>query len=221
MYIGTSPFFFFRMFNIVIKPIIRIILITVDIIAVVTALVYLFVPGIDITVHILSFIMFGTLFWEILLILLKLFSLKDKTLKRAVLILLIITVFFIPFMLMDYIISISPIFDFLMTVDNLSRPVYFLIISIFSIIFTFVYFNRPGYRKNNELTVYFLDKFKITPREKEIIELVLKGDNNKTIGEKLFISPKTVENHITSIYQKMAVNSRVQLAQMIFNNSEK
>ena len=221
MYIGTSPFFFLHMFNIVVKPIIHLLLITVDIIAVVTALVFLFVPEIYFTVHILSFLMFGTLFWEILLILLKLFTLKDKILKSAVSILLIVTVFFTPLMLMDYVISIFPIFDFLKTVDNLSRPVYFLIISILSIIFTFVYFNRPGFRKNNELTVYFLEKYRITPREKEIIELVLRGDNNKAIGKTLFISPKTVENHITSIYQKMAVNNRVQLAQMIFNNSEK
>ena len=221
IYIGTSPFFFIRMFNIGIKPIIHLFLIIVDLLAVITALIYLFAPGMVITEHILSFLIFGTLFWEILLIVLKLFSLKDKILKRAVSILLIVTVFFIPFMLMDYVISIFPIFDFLIAADNLSKPIYFLIISILSIIFTFVYFNRPNFRKNNELTVYFLEKYRITPREKEIIELVLKGDNNKAIGETLFISPKTVENHITSIYQKMSVNSRVQLVQMIFNNSEK
>lgn len=145
------------------------------VLAVITAIVYLIAPGLGFTVHILSILMFGTLFWEILLILINLFSLKDKTLKRAVSILLIVTVFFIPLMLIDYVISIFPLFDFLRMIDNLSRPAYFLVISVLSIIFTFVYFNRPGFRKDDELTVYFLEKYRITPREKEISVTDLNG----------------------------------------------
>ncbi len=78
-------------------------------------------------------------------------------------------------MLIDYVISIFPLFDFLRMIDNLSRPAYFLVISVLSIIFTFVYFNRPGFRKDDELTVYFLEKYRITPREKEISVTDLNG----------------------------------------------
>lgn len=221
IYIGVSPFFFLRLFNIDIKSTIRFLLISVDILTVLTAFIYLFTPGVKITQTILSFFIFGTLFWEIILMIAKLFSLKDKTLKQAVSILLMVTMFFIPLLLIDNIISVLPVFHSLHAIDNLSKPLYLLVISILSIIFTFTHFNRPSFRKNNELTEYFLDKFRITPREREIIQLILRGANNKNIGETLFISPKTVENHITSIYQKTAVSSRVQLAQMIYNNSEK
>jgi LuxR family maltose regulon positive regulatory protein len=50
----------------------------------------------------------------------------------------------------------------------------------------------------------------LTSREIEILMLLDKGYSNKEIAEALFISYKTVENHTTSIYQKLEVRSRMQ-----------
>ncbi len=55
----------------------------------------------------------------------------------------------------------------------------------------------------------------ISDREKEIIRLVAQGLDNREIGEKLFISPKTVKNHITSIYAKTGARNRVQLVNLL------
>lgn len=55
----------------------------------------------------------------------------------------------------------------------------------------------------------------LTDREKEIIELIIAGMSNKDIGRKLFISIKTVKNHISSIYLKTSVKNRVQLSNFI------
>lgn len=60
-------------------------------------------------------------------------------------------------------------------------------------------------------------KYKITKREEEIINLICTGKTNKEIAEKLFISPVTVRDHLTSIYRKVNVNNRTQLAG-IFNS---
>ncbi len=60
-----------------------------------------------------------------------------------------------------------------------------------------------------------LKSFGITGREKEIIQLLLKGYNNKQICEKLFISLNTVKTHIYSIYQKTNVKNRMELANLI------
>lgn len=48
----------------------------------------------------------------------------------------------------------------------------------------------------------------LTPREREILELIARGFENKEIANKLFISPKTVRNHITHIFSKLQVESR-------------
>ncbi|WP_123042231.1 response regulator [Cohnella candidum] len=50
----------------------------------------------------------------------------------------------------------------------------------------------------------------LTRREAEVLKLMAEGKSNKTIGENLFISEKTVKNHVSSILQKMEVDDRTQ-----------
>ncbi|WP_373230773.1 response regulator [Cohnella sp.] len=50
----------------------------------------------------------------------------------------------------------------------------------------------------------------LTRREAEVLRLMAEGKSNKTIGENLFISEKTVKNHVSSILQKMEVDDRTQ-----------
>jgi len=53
----------------------------------------------------------------------------------------------------------------------------------------------------------------LTPTELDVARLVGEGLANKEIGAKLLISPRTVETHLTHVYTKLGLNSRVQLAQ--------
>jgi DNA-binding NarL/FixJ family response regulator len=57
-----------------------------------------------------------------------------------------------------------------------------------------------------------LIKPKLTPREEEIIELVAQGYSNKQISKKLLISEKTVKAHLTSIFNKLGITNRLNLA---------
>ncbi len=50
----------------------------------------------------------------------------------------------------------------------------------------------------------------LSPREREILVHMAKGYTNAQIGEALFISEKTVRNHITRIFEKLGVRSRAQ-----------
>ncbi len=49
----------------------------------------------------------------------------------------------------------------------------------------------------------------LTPREMEILQLVLAGYNNKSIAAEIFISKKTVEFHLDNIYTKIGVRTRL------------
>lgn len=51
----------------------------------------------------------------------------------------------------------------------------------------------------------------ISKREKEIIECLSHGLAEKEIGEKLFISPKTVNNHLDNIRKKLGVTKNVEI----------
>lgn len=48
----------------------------------------------------------------------------------------------------------------------------------------------------------------LTPRECEVLELIARGMDNGQIAQTLYISPKTVRNHIYRIFSKLQVNSR-------------
>jgi len=52
----------------------------------------------------------------------------------------------------------------------------------------------------------------LTPAERDIARLVGEGLASKDISARLFVSPRTVQTHLTHIYDKLGVNSRVQLA---------
>jgi RNA polymerase sigma factor (sigma-70 family) len=52
----------------------------------------------------------------------------------------------------------------------------------------------------------------LTPREREILESLAAGLSNKEIGEKLFLSEKTVKHYMTNILQKLQVRNRVEAA---------
>lgn len=54
------------------------------------------------------------------------------------------------------------------------------------------------------------DNNPLTRREAEVLRLMAEGRSNKMIGEHLFISEKTVKNHVSSILQKMDVDDRTQ-----------
>lgn len=54
----------------------------------------------------------------------------------------------------------------------------------------------------------FCDDFDLSPREREVAALLTEGLSNARIAERLFISTKTVETHVTSIYRKANVDGR-------------
>jgi DNA-binding CsgD family transcriptional regulator len=104
-------------------------------------------------------------------------------------------------------------FDFMSPVDNQKISIHMRLV--------------PHPKKAPLLVVYFkpekkeLDlskckrEFCLSQRELEVVSLLAKGLTNKEIGEKLFISEYTVENHLRSIYRKMDVNNRTSVAHLL------
>jgi two-component system NarL family response regulator len=67
-------------------------------------------------------------------------------------------------------------------------------------------FNRLS-KKREEESRYHFD---LTEREREVLQQICLGLSNREIAEKLYISEKTVRNHLTNIFQKLGVSDRTQ-----------
>ena len=59
----------------------------------------------------------------------------------------------------------------------------------------------------------------LTSREKEVLELIAEGLINREIAKKLYISEKTVKNHVSNIFKKLNVSDRTQAAIYAYKNN--
>ena len=52
----------------------------------------------------------------------------------------------------------------------------------------------------------------MTPRERQIVELLSAGASNKEIAKRLSVTERTVKAHLTAIFRKLGMSGRLQLA---------
>ncbi|MGH2946014.1 MAG: response regulator transcription factor, partial [Solirubrobacteraceae bacterium] len=60
----------------------------------------------------------------------------------------------------------------------------------------------------------------LTPQELRVALLVIEGATNREAADALFVSPRTVETHLSSAYRKLRVRSRVELARALRSTRE-
>jgi len=64
-----------------------------------------------------------------------------------------------------------------------------------------------------------IQNFGLTPRELEIVEMIVSACTNRHIAEEFSISEQTVKHHLTSIFGKLGVSTRLELALFAVNHS--
>jgi len=165
-------------------------------------------------------ILFGVILYIIIFISLHLKNIGNSMLKNALKLFAIITSVFLPVIMLDSFPEHVALFPNSQPYATLTVPVYFFTINCLGTWFAIRYFNQPAFMDGGEITNYFIQKFDITNREKEITELLATGLSNKEIGKKLFISFRTVETHLFNIYKKTMVRNRVELANLIQTNKK-
>jgi len=191
----------------------------IDAAVVLAALANLAFPAVAAVSAALSGALFAMIVYGMVYLAACLPGIGERTLRLALLVFLCLTAVFFPLMLIDAAMDRFAFLSVFRFMNNLAQPLYFLVLTSLSIAFGLRYLNRPAYAERGRLTDYFLGAFGITAREAQIIGLLMDGANMKGIGQKLFISPKTAENHVYNIYQKLRVRNRVQMYQLLGTNS--
>jgi len=68
-----------------------------------------------------------------------------------------------------------------------------------------------------------LDRMKVTPRDQQVLDLLVQGCSNKEIAGQLSISPRTVKQHLRTLFLRAGIRDgrkRVRLATAAFERAE-
>ncbi len=74
-----------------------------------------------------------------------------------------------------------------------------------------------------ENAVMDLDRVKVTPRDQQVLDLLVQGCSNKEIAGQLSISPRTVKQHLRTLFLRAGIRDgrkRVRLATAAFEKAE-
>lgn len=142
-------------------------------------------------------------------------NIKQKQLKRYISIITITTVAFLPFFILRDFSRIELIDRFIPNAIT-SRLFFYVLLNIYTIVFFFLYhFSLETRIIPEKLTEDFNKKYGISPRENEVVNLLLEGKKYEEIKDELFISMPTVKSHVYSVYKKTNCSNKSSLIRLI------
>ena len=218
-FIAASPSFYHSLVDLALSKAKRVVFFAVDALVCIAALSTIAFPSFLPATVFLGGVLFAMILYGLVFIAAHLGRVGEPSLRAALTVFVALTACFFPFMLIDMAMSLVPFLSVFGFLDNLAQPLYFLVLNCLTIAFGLRYLNRPAYAEKEKLTGHFVRTFGISEREREVVTLLLTGIGTKEIAVKLFISAKTADNHVTNIYRKLGVASRVQMFQLIRTNT--
>jgi DNA-binding NarL/FixJ family response regulator len=85
--------------------------------------------------------------------------------------------------------------------------------------------NRPWFPLDNVFDVNnarnSLEKYNLTPRQHDVLDMMMRGFPNKKIASRLSISETTVKEHVSNILKKIGVSSRVGVLTLLYGKQER
>ncbi len=218
LFLFTGPFFFHRLLALEVTSGRRVAFLAVAGAAAALALAFPLVrrsvPGFAASL----LLMYGMTAYCLVLVAVNLHRVGDATLRGVLRAFLLISLFFFPAMVLEVLrqrlafLRLNDLFELF------ALPGYFFAINVLSVLLCFRYLGQPPFLAGRRLTDHFTHRFGITPREAEIIALLIRGKSYNDIADDLFISYKTVDNHVQNVYQKTRVRNRLQLLNLLQAN---
>jgi DNA-binding CsgD family transcriptional regulator len=99
--------------------------------------------------------------------------------------------------------------------DNLGLPTYFIALNAGCFVFIVRFLASGPLIVGGKITAECRELYGLTSREVELAERLLDSKSNQEIADELFISKKTVENHLYNMYQKLGAKNRAQFTRTL------
>lgn len=164
----------------------------------------------------LNILLFAVIFYGIVMITLGFRRITERSLRRAIAVFVFLAALFFPLMFLESVpwLGERPLGG----ATNFALPTFYGMLSALSVPFAIRRLTSPPYLVKGSVTSHFATEFGISDREREVINKLCAGLSSRRIAEELFISPKTVENHLMNVFGKTGVHSRTQLVTLLYAN---
>lgn len=220
LFLGAAPFFFHRLIAVEVTAVRRAVFLVALGAGCALAVLRPLVPEAAWAFALPLVLMYGMIVFCLVLVAVNLPRIGDPILRRVLRLFFFVSLVFFPVMLVEVLRERLPALRLYDVFELFALPSYFLVINILSVVLCFRTLNQPPYLAGEELTKHFSQSFGITTREREIIPLLIEGRSYAEVADALFISYKTVDNHVQNIYQKTGVRNRLQLANLLQSNRQ-
>jgi DNA-binding NarL/FixJ family response regulator len=107
-----------------------------------------------------------------------------------------------------FILKDATVNDFIKTIRSVAKGLQVLPPNLTGSLFSQIV--EHAINESNPSTI--IDSVRMTKRERQVIELISEGFTNKEIAQNLHLSTYTVKSHVHNILEKLALNTRVQIA---------
>ena len=167
---------------------------------------------------VLNLLLFSVVLYGILLIALGYRRITERSLRRAVVTFIIMAAVFFPLMFIEAWPVPEGSSGLVGRLNHFALPSFYALLSILAVPFILKRLGRPPFWADGGPTTHFILDYGLSEREGEVLSRLCTGLSNREIADLLFISPKTVENHLSNIFSKTGVSSRLQLLTLLLSN---
>ena len=141
-------------------------------------------------------------------------KIQEPLLKFIAKLIFLLPLYSIPIGIIDAMAMNRQILNDQIPMGIMGQPLVYFLNNMMSLIVLFKARSLMGEQSAKTPQAFAL-KYSITTREKEILQLLEKGFSNKEIASQLFISPSTVRNHLSAIFEKTSANTRTKLISLM------
>lgn len=196
---------------------------------IISLVLYYTLPYKIMVLNIINLIIFITLLYCLSLGIILIKSVKLPQIRKVIKTFLIIFGLWLPLMFMDFRLQTVPAFQRVFPYGLLSLPIFYLAWNSLTLYFGYRYLDvfvnslvdkvptdlSEEIIEEDALENAFFERYKFTNREREVIQLLVKGYSYKMISEELVISFTTARTHVYNIYQKANVKNKIELTNLM------
>lgn len=176
----------------------------------------------NLSMRVANTILFSSILYSIGIVIRYRKRIKNREISNLIKVIIGISVLFFPMMYVDTITEHIPFLATYFPYGLLSVPSFYLIWNMVTLYWVVKYIqqkelfsNEANMKSSEEQLDILCDKYRITRREKQVIQLLVNGYSYNHISEALTISLSTVKTHIRNIYSKTEVKNKVELINLL------